>query len=75
MDDEDIKQLVDAKVGVFWKAMEGGPHKRGQVRLCSLSLQPVVLTAFSQITITFSEKRPRKTWFIIDGEVWNRLSG
>ncbi|KAI0338551.1 hypothetical protein BDW22DRAFT_1432356 [Trametopsis cervina] len=50
VDDEDIKQLVDAKVGVFWKAMEGGPHKRGQ------------------ITITFSEKRPRKTWFIIDGE-------
>ncbi|KAI0088939.1 DUF1649-domain-containing protein [Irpex rosettiformis] len=46
VDDPEIKQLVDSRVDAFWKAMEGGIHKRGQ------------------IIVTFSEKRPRKTWFI-----------
>ncbi|KAI0341331.1 hypothetical protein BDW22DRAFT_1304889, partial [Trametopsis cervina] len=57
VDDEDVKQLVDAKVGALWRAIEGGVHKSGQ------------------INITFSEKRPRKVWFLIDGEeevIWEQ---
>ncbi|KAI0937489.1 hypothetical protein AcV5_005390 [Taiwanofungus camphoratus] len=50
VDDADMTQLVEDKVDAFWKAIEGGASKRGQ------------------ITVTFSEKRPRKTWFIM-GEV------
>ncbi|KAI0826313.1 hypothetical protein BC629DRAFT_1690476 [Irpex lacteus] len=46
VDDMEINQLVDSRVDAFWKAMEGGIHRRGQ------------------ISVTFSEKRPRKTWFI-----------
>ncbi|KAF9812529.1 hypothetical protein IEO21_06168 [Rhodonia placenta] len=44
VDDPEMKQLVDDKVDIFWKGMESGAHKRGQ------------------ILVTFSEKRPRKTW-------------
>ncbi|KAI0695027.1 autophagy-related protein [Cytidiella melzeri] len=50
LDDAEIKQLVDSRVDAFWKAMEGGAQKRGQ------------------ISVTFSEKRPRKTWFLIGEE-------
>lgn len=31
VDDPEIKQLVDSRVDAFWKVMEGGVHKRGQV--------------------------------------------
>ncbi|EPQ59946.1 DUF1649-domain-containing protein [Gloeophyllum trabeum ATCC 11539] len=31
VDDADTKQLVDEKVHAFWRAMEGGPSKRGQI--------------------------------------------
>ncbi|KAI0931037.1 hypothetical protein AcW1_001464 [Taiwanofungus camphoratus] len=50
VDDADMTQLVEDKVDAFWKAIEGGASKRGQ------------------ITVTFSEKRPRKTWFIMGEE-------
>ncbi|KAH9942969.1 autophagy-related protein [Amylocystis lapponica] len=50
VDDEEMKQLVEDKVEAFWKGVEGGVNKRGQ------------------ITLTFSEKRPRKTWFIMGEE-------
>ncbi|KAH9830451.1 autophagy-related protein [Rhodofomes roseus] len=50
VDDPEMKQLVDDKVEAFWKSIEGGYNKRGQ------------------IIVTFSEKRPRKTWFIMGEE-------
>jgi len=43
--DEGMEQLVDEKVEAFWKGIEGGVNKRGQ------------------IVVTFSEKRPKKSWF------------
>ncbi|KDQ51157.1 hypothetical protein JAAARDRAFT_73804 [Jaapia argillacea MUCL 33604] len=45
VDDKDMEQLVDDKVDAFWKGIEGGSNKRGQ------------------IIITFSEKKPKKSWF------------
>jgi len=43
--DPEMEQLVNDKVDVFWKAIESGSNKRGQ------------------ITVTFSEKKPKKSWF------------
>ncbi|KAH7921533.1 DUF1649-domain-containing protein [Leucogyrophana mollusca] len=43
--DPEMEALVNEKVDVFWKALESGTHKRGQ------------------IIVTFSEKRPKKSWF------------
>ncbi|KAI0784067.1 DUF1649-domain-containing protein [Abortiporus biennis] len=50
VDDPEIKQLVQDKIDAFWKGVEGGVNKRGQ------------------IIVTFSEKRPRKSWFLIGEE-------
>ncbi|OCH90518.1 DUF1649-domain-containing protein [Obba rivulosa] len=50
VDDSDMIALIDNKVDSFWKSMESGRNKSGQ------------------ITVTFSEKRPRKTWFILGEE-------
>ncbi|KZT02074.1 uncharacterized protein LAESUDRAFT_763182 [Laetiporus sulphureus 93-53] len=50
IDDPEMKQLIEEKVDAFWKGIEGGISKRGQ------------------IIVTFSEKRPRKTWFIMGEE-------
>jgi len=51
--DPGIERLVDEKVDAFWKGVDGGANKSGQ------------------ITVTFSEKRPKKsTWFqVYAGEV------
>jgi len=43
--DPDMEQLIDEKVAAFWKGIQNGPGKKGQ------------------IIVTFSEKRPRKSWF------------
>ncbi|TFK35453.1 autophagy-related protein [Crucibulum laeve] len=43
--DPEMEQLVNEKVDAFWKGIEGGVNKRGQ------------------IVVTFSEKRPKKSWF------------
>ncbi|EDR10726.1 uncharacterized protein LACBIDRAFT_315433 [Laccaria bicolor S238N-H82] len=43
--DPEMEQLVSEKVDTFWKGIEGGVNKRGQ------------------IIVTFSEKRPKKSWF------------
>ncbi|RDB19500.1 hypothetical protein Hypma_013602 [Hypsizygus marmoreus] len=43
--DSGMEQLVNEKVDAFWRGIEGGTNKRGQ------------------ITVTFSEKRPKKSWF------------
>ncbi|KAH7906831.1 autophagy-related protein [Hygrophoropsis aurantiaca] len=43
--DPEMEQLVNDKVDVFWRGIESGANKRGQ------------------ITVTFSEKRPKKAWF------------
>ena len=32
VDDEDTEQVVEQRVEAFWKAIEGGVNKRGQVR-------------------------------------------
>lgn len=39
VDDADMTQLVEDKVDAFWKAVEGGASKRGQV---SIVLRSVV---------------------------------
>jgi len=43
--DPEMEQLVNEKVDVFWKGIESGSNKRGQ------------------ILVTFSEKKPKKSWF------------
>jgi len=43
--DPEMEQLVAERVDTFWKGIEGGANKRGQ------------------IIVTFSEKRPKKSWF------------
>ncbi|KIK80687.1 hypothetical protein PAXRUDRAFT_158000 [Paxillus rubicundulus Ve08.2h10] len=43
--DYEMEQLVDEKVDIFWKGIESGANKRGQ------------------ILVTFSEKKPKKSWF------------
>lgn len=43
--DPEMEQLINSKVDTFWKAIECGPSKKGQIQ------------------ITFSEKRPKKSWF------------
>jgi len=43
--DPEMEQLVEERVDTFWKGIEGGANKRGQ------------------IIVTFSEKRPKKSWF------------
>lgn len=68
MDDPEIKQLVNEKVDAFWRGVEGGANKRGQVGVC-FPLVSMSLMSY-QIIVTFSEKRPRKSWFPgIMGEV------
>lgn len=66
-----MEQLVNDKVDVFWKGIESGTTKRGQVRIPSLpdestahSLgRPSLLPLLLQILVTFSEKKPKKSWF------------
>jgi len=43
--DAEMERLIEEKVDLFWKGIEGGMSKRGQ------------------IIVTFSEKRPKKSWF------------
>ncbi|KAJ6630421.1 hypothetical protein B0H10DRAFT_985832 [Mycena sp. CBHHK59/15] len=43
--DPEMEQLVNDKVDAFWRGVDSGASKRGQ------------------ITVTFSEKRPKKSWF------------
>ncbi|KAJ7612175.1 autophagy-related protein [Roridomyces roridus] len=43
--DPEMETLVNDKVEAFWRGVENGASKRGQ------------------ITVTFSEKRPKKSWF------------
>ncbi|KAF9218642.1 DUF1649-domain-containing protein [Gyrodon lividus] len=43
--DSEMEQLVNDKVDIFWKGIESGSNKRGQ------------------ILVTFSEKKPKKSWF------------
>ncbi|KAG6909392.1 hypothetical protein DXG01_000692 [Tephrocybe rancida] len=43
--DAETEQLINDKVDAFWKGIEGGTGRRGQIK------------------VTFSEKRPKKSWF------------
>ncbi|KAG5721399.1 hypothetical protein E4T56_gene12915 [Termitomyces sp. T112] len=43
--DVEMEQLVNDKVDAFWRGIEGGASRSGQIK------------------ITFSEKRPKKSWF------------
>ncbi|KAG6889159.1 hypothetical protein C0995_003337 [Termitomyces sp. Mi166 len=43
--DAGMEQLVNDKVDAFWRGIEGGTSRRGQIK------------------VTFSEKRPKKSWF------------
>jgi autophagy-related protein 101 len=63
--DPETELLINEKVHAFWKAIEGGASKRGQVR--TSDVDPLDLSLLlhypPQITVTFSEKRPKKSWF------------
>jgi len=45
--DVEMERLIEEKVNAFWKGIESGTNRRGQ------------------IVLTFSEKRPKKSWFQI----------
>ncbi|KAI6003573.1 hypothetical protein EDC04DRAFT_2871802 [Pisolithus marmoratus] len=45
--DPEMEQLINDKVDVFWKAIENGTSTNKR----------------GQILVTFSEKRPKKSWF------------
>jgi len=50
VDDPEMERLVSEKVNAFWKSIESGTEKRGQ------------------ISVTFSERRQKKSWFYIGEE-------
>ena len=59
-----MERLVQDKVDSFWRALEGAAEKRGQV----CPPYHAHLSRFSerlpfQLTVTFSEKKPKKSWF------------
>lgn len=58
-----MEQLVNEKVDALWRAIEGGSSKRGQVKLCPLGPTNSHALTRNQIVVTFSEKRPKKSWF------------
>lgn len=62
MDDPDTEQLINEKVDMFWKAIEGGTSKRGQVIFIPQHILAYPDERF-KIIVTFSEKRPKKSWF------------
>lgn len=45
--DPEMEQLISDKVDIFWKAIENGTSTNKR----------------GQILVTFSEKRPKKSWF------------
>jgi autophagy-related protein 101 len=59
--------LVEEKVDDFWRAIESGPAKRGQV---NKPLNPLLVLShtYLQIKVIFSEKRQRKSWFYTEEE-------
>jgi len=62
--DPGMEQLVNTKVNAFWNAIEGGANKRGQVSHSWHGYSSGPLTPRgAQIKVTFSEKRPKKSWF------------
>ena len=59
-----MEQLVTEKVDIFWKGIESGANKRGQVSSsCICTVGSLFLTSFVQIIVTFSEKKAKKSWF------------
>jgi hypothetical protein len=60
--DVEMEQLVNEKVDIFWRGIEGGANKRGQVGQVVLQ-SPMISSTRVQIDVTFSEKRPKKSWF------------
>ncbi|KAJ7084648.1 autophagy-related protein [Mycena belliarum] len=59
--DAGMEALVNEKVDAFWRGVEGGVSKRGQALPIFLLPNPAHVSL--QITVTFSEKRPKKSWF------------
>jgi autophagy-related protein 101 len=57
-----MEQLVNEKVDMFWRGIEGGANKRGQVGQV-VHPSPMTSSTLVQIDVTFSEKRPKKSWF------------
>ncbi len=60
--DQDTERLVNDRVDTFWKAIEGGANKRGQVKSCNShptnTAHPIL-----QIVVKMSEKKVKKNWF------------
>jgi hypothetical protein len=59
-----MEHLVNEKVDAFWRGVESGISKRGQVWSIRFAFLLLNLTRTTDlITVTFSEKRPKKSWF------------
>jgi len=55
--DPEMEQLVTEKVDIFWKGIESGANKRGQVSLLCLScIFPIHLVLHSDNSNIFGEK-------------------
>jgi autophagy-related protein 101 len=58
-----MEQLVTEKVDIFWKGIESGANKRGQVSFYVYRGYSPFISFFIQIIVTFSEKKAKKSWF------------
>jgi hypothetical protein len=60
-----MEQLVTEKVDIFWKGIESGANKRGQVSfvLSVYAAYSPFISSFTQMIVTFSEKKAKKSWF------------
>lgn len=61
--DPEMEQLIAERVDTFWKGIEGGANKRGQVSPTLSAFNLYWKSWNVQIVVTFSEKRPKKSWF------------
>ena len=68
--DPEIERLIEEKVNMFWKSVENGTNKRGQVSYILLyHLQKSDRLYNSKISVTLSDKRQKKGFFWQVGEV------
>jgi hypothetical protein len=61
--DREIEQLIVDRVDTLCKGIENGADKRGQVTFIHFTSPGCFKTHNLQIIVTFSEKRPKKSWF------------
>ena len=66
--DPETERLVIDKVDAFWRGIESGANKRGTVSPPSDRTFKFCHENPSQITVTLSEKKPKKNWFSVGEE-------